>query len=98
MFNFRVSALANLHLFTLVMCGWSAALTAEFHQHAVPSACVNLIFNQIDTEVAEVTVLHTEAITLNLGTRFHCFGVQFFPRACCPSCAPNDNWRRWTST
>jgi AraC-like DNA-binding protein len=54
-------------------------LAADFLYHAVPDACVNLLFNQIDIEVAGVTALHTEATTLNLGTVFHYVGVQFFP-------------------
>lgn len=56
-------------------------LSADFHYHAVPDACVNLLFNQMDIEVAGVTALHTEATTLNLGTVFHYVGVQFFPGA-----------------
>lgn len=54
-------------------------LLADFLYHAVPDACVNLLFNQIDTDVAGVTALHTEATTLNLGTVFHYVGVQFYP-------------------
>lgn len=56
-----------------------AKLPVDFLYHAVPDACVNLLFNQIDTEVAGVTALHTEATTLNLGTVFHYVGVQFYP-------------------
>ena len=58
-----------------------APLSEDFYYHAVPDACVNLLFNQIDTEVAGVTALHTEATTLNLGTVFDYVGVQFFPGA-----------------
>jgi len=58
-----------------------APLSEDFYYHAVPDACVTLLFNQIDTEVAGVTALHTEATTLNLGTVFHYVGVQFFPGA-----------------
>jgi AraC-like DNA-binding protein len=58
-----------------------APLAADFMYHAVPDACVNLLFNQMDTEVAGVTALHTEATTLNLGTVFHYVGVQFYPGA-----------------
>ncbi len=58
-----------------------APLPADFLYHAVPDACVNLLFNPIDVEVAGVTALHTEATTLNLGTEFHYVGVQFFPGA-----------------
>lgn len=56
-----------------------APLPVDFLYHAVPDACVNLLFNQIDLDVAGVTALHTEATTLNLGTVFHYVGVQFFP-------------------
>lgn len=56
-----------------------APLPEAFRYHAVPDACVNLLFNQIDPDVAGVTALHTEAITLNLGTVFDYVGVQFFP-------------------
>lgn len=58
-----------------------APLPADFLYHAVPDACVNLLFNQIDTEVAGVTALHTQATTLNLGPAFHYVGVQLFPGA-----------------
>lgn len=56
-----------------------AALPVDFLYHALPDACVNLLFDQIHPEVAGVTALHTEATTLNLGTRFHYVGLQFFP-------------------
>ena len=56
-----------------------APLPVDFLYHAVPDACVNLLFNQMDTEVAGVTALHTEATTLNLGRVFHYVGVQFYP-------------------
>lgn len=58
-----------------------APLPVDFLYHAVPDACVNLLFNQVDLEVAGVTALHTEATTLNLGTSFHYVGVQFYPGA-----------------
>lgn len=54
-------------------------LGADFLYHAVPDACVNLLFNQLDTEVAGVTALQTVATTLNLGTVFHYVGVQLYP-------------------
>ncbi len=54
-------------------------LPADFLYHAVPDACVNLLFNQLENEVAGVTSLQTVATTLNLGTAFHYVGVQFYP-------------------
>jgi AraC-like DNA-binding protein len=67
----------------LVHCFWElctrATLQEDFYYHALPDACVNLLFNLVDTEIAGVTALHTEATTLNLGTSFHYVGVQFYP-------------------
>lgn len=64
-------------------CFWElrtrAALQEDFHYHALPDACVNLLFNLVDTEIAGVTALHTAATTLNLGTSFHYVGVQLYP-------------------
>jgi AraC-like DNA-binding protein len=54
-------------------------LEQDFQYHALPDACVNLLFNQLDTRIAGVTALHTEATTLTLGRSFHYVGVQFFP-------------------
>jgi AraC-like DNA-binding protein len=54
-------------------------LPHDFLYHAVPDACVNLLFNPLDTQVAGVTALHTVATTLNLGRAFHYVGAQFYP-------------------
>ncbi len=56
-----------------------AVLDDDFTLHAMPDACVNLLFNQHDTRVAGVTQLHTTHTTLNLGRSFHYAGIQFFP-------------------
>jgi AraC-like DNA-binding protein len=67
----------------LVHCFWElrtlATLPDDFYYHALPDACVNLLFNVIDSEIAGVTALHTHATTLNLGRTFHYAGVQFYP-------------------
>jgi AraC-like DNA-binding protein len=64
-------------------CFWElrtlARLPEDFHYHALPDACVNILFNLVDTEVAGITALHTQATTLNLGTSFHYVGIQLFP-------------------
>jgi len=69
----------------VVHCFWElrtlATLPDDFHYHALPDACVNLLFNLVDPEIAGVTALHTEATTLNLGMSFHYAGVQFYPGA-----------------
>ncbi len=72
---------SNLH--GLVHCYWELKtdriLQHDFCLHAVPDACVNILFNQIDTPIAGVTSLRTSAEVLNLGKAFHYVGIQFFP-------------------
>ncbi len=67
----------------LVHCFWElrtlAVLQDDFHYHALPDACVNVLLNQVDTNVAGITALHTTSTTLNLGTSFHYVGIQLFP-------------------
>jgi AraC-like DNA-binding protein len=67
----------------LVHCFWELRtvtdLADDFTLHAVPDACVNLLFNQHDTRIAGVTQLHTSHTTLDLGRSFHYVGIQFFP-------------------
>jgi AraC-like DNA-binding protein len=69
----------------VVHCFWElrtlVALPEDFQYHALPDACVNLLFNLVDPNIAGVTALHTEATTLNLGKSFHYAGVQFYPGA-----------------
>jgi len=54
-------------------------LSDDFCLHALPDACVNILFNQVDTKIAGVTALRTTYQELNLGKDFHYVGVQFFP-------------------
>lgn len=67
----------------VVHCFWElrtlASLPEDFHYHALPDACVNLLFNLVDHEIAGITALHAEATTLNLGRSFHYVGVQLYP-------------------
>lgn len=66
-----------------VHCFWElktiADLPDDFLYHALPDACVNILLNQIDTKIAGVTALRTEAEVLNLGRSFHYVGIQFYP-------------------
>jgi AraC-like DNA-binding protein len=70
-------------LASVVHCWWElctlAPLPTDFLYHALPDACVNLLFNRLDPAIAGVTALHTSATTLNLGTTFHYVGVQLYP-------------------
>ena len=67
----------------LVHCFWEmrteVELDEDFTLHAMPDACVNLLFDQTDTRIAGVTLLHTTHTTLDLGRSFHFAGIQFFP-------------------
>jgi AraC-like DNA-binding protein len=71
------------HLSGLVHCFWElktdSTLPDDFLLHALPDACVNILFNQIDTDIAGVTALRTTYEVLNLGKTFHYVGIQFFP-------------------
>jgi hypothetical protein len=71
------------HLSSVVHCYWElkteAPLEEEFCLHAVPDACVNILFNQAETEIAGVTALRTTFEVLNLGKSFHYVGIQLLP-------------------
>lgn len=67
----------------LVHCFWElksvSDLDEDFTLHAVPDACVNLLFDQLDPRIAGVTQLQTTLTSLDLGRSFHFAGIQFFP-------------------
>jgi len=67
----------------LVHCYWELKtdidLVDDFTLHALPDACTNILFDQIDVRIAGVTALQTTYTMLNLGTRFHYVGIQFYP-------------------
>lgn len=54
-------------------------LSRDFILHALPDACVNILFNQKETNIAGVTALSTTYVELNLGRSFHYVGIQFLP-------------------
>lgn len=70
-------------LSSLVHCYWElkteSVLVEDFLLHAMPDACVNILFNQVDTEIAGVTALRTTYEELNLGKSFHYVGIQLLP-------------------
>lgn len=70
-------------LSSLVHCFWElktdSTLPHDFQLHALPDACVNILFNQVDTKIAGVTALRTTYEVLNLGKSFHYVGIQFLP-------------------
>ncbi len=78
-----VEARPPAELGDLVHCFWELRteqdLVDDFTLHAIPDACVNLLFDQRDPRIAGVTRLHTTHTTLDLGRSFHYTGIQFFP-------------------
>lgn len=67
----------------LVHCFWELwterPLAEDFLLHAMPDACINILFNQTDPEIAGITALRTRHEVLNLGTAFHYVGIQLLP-------------------
>jgi AraC-like DNA-binding protein len=67
----------------LVHCFWELrtdlTLLEDFRLHALPDACVNILFNQVDTGIAGITALRTTYEVLNLGKTFHYVGIQLLP-------------------
>ncbi|MFK8081911.1 MAG: DUF6597 domain-containing transcriptional factor [Granulosicoccus sp.] len=54
-------------------------LPDDFRLHALPDACVNILFDQADTRIAGITVLRTTYEVLSLGKEFHYAGIQLMP-------------------
>ena len=71
------------HMSSWVHAYWElkteANLDADFLLHAMPDACVNLLFNLRQTEIAGVTALRTQHEVLNLGRSFHYAGIELLP-------------------
>lgn len=57
----------------------AAQLPEDFRLHVLPDACVNILFNLSDTNIAAVTARQTTYTVLNLGKTFHYAGVQLLP-------------------
>jgi AraC-like DNA-binding protein len=72
---------AQLH--EIVHCFWElktkSPLPEDFLYHVIPDACVNILFNQLETKIAAVTALQMLPKKLNLGKVFHYVGVQLLP-------------------
>jgi AraC-like DNA-binding protein len=58
-----------------------AVLAEDFHYQVIPDACINILFNQKNLDIAAVTAAPASAIVLNLGKDFHYLGIQLFPGA-----------------
>ncbi|MDX1960973.1 MAG: AraC family transcriptional regulator [Leptospiraceae bacterium] len=54
-------------------------LENDFVLHVIPDACINVLFNLLDTKIAAITYRETTYVALNLGKSFHYSGIQFFP-------------------
>ncbi|MFN5174027.1 MAG: helix-turn-helix domain-containing protein [Holosporaceae bacterium] len=71
------------YLSNLVHCYWElkteSPLADDFCLHAMPDACVNILFNQANPDIAGITALRTKYEILNLGKSFHYVGIQLLP-------------------
>ncbi len=71
----------------IVCCFWElktdGELEEDFRLHATPDACVDIMFDERDTNIAGVTGLQTTYAVLNLGRVFHYTGIQFLPGVWC---------------
>ena len=67
----------------MVHCFWELKtdelLPDDFHLHVLPDACVNILFNVANPQIAAITALQTTYEVLNLGKSFHYVGVQLLP-------------------
>lgn len=67
----------------LVHCFWElktkSPLPQDFLYHVIPDACVNILFNQLETKITAITALEMLPKTLNLGKVFHYVGIQLLP-------------------
>lgn len=54
-------------------------LEYDFILHALPDACINILFNQLKLNIAGITQLQTSSVELNLGKEFHFVGIQLNP-------------------
>jgi AraC-like DNA-binding protein len=63
------------------------ALSDDYRFHALPDACVYIVFDQIDTERAGMTKLRATSEELNLGKTFHYVNIRFLPGVWQGSCA-----------
>lgn len=76
-------AYPSSELSELVHCFWELKTTSptprDFLYHIIPDACVNILFNQIETSVTAITALEVNSKTLNLGREFHYVGIQLLP-------------------
>ncbi|MFK8015827.1 MAG: DUF6597 domain-containing transcriptional factor [Gammaproteobacteria bacterium] len=69
----------------VVHCYWQiktdGPLKSDFTLHAIPDACINILFNQKDTDIAGITALQTTYTELKLGRDFDYAGIQLYPGA-----------------
>ncbi|MFY0681532.1 MAG: helix-turn-helix transcriptional regulator [Thalassovita sp.] len=54
-------------------------LSEAYRFHALPDACVYLVFDQLSPEIAGVAQLRAESEEFNLGRAFHYVNIRFLP-------------------
>lgn len=55
------------------------ALPEDYRFHALPDACVYIVFDQRNKKVAGVSKLRAESVEFNLGRSFHYVNIRFLP-------------------
>lgn len=55
------------------------ALPEDYRFHALPDACVYIVFDQRNREVTGVSKLRAESVEFNLGKSFHYVNIRFLP-------------------
>lgn len=55
------------------------ALPRDYRFHALPDACIYIVFDQRDPRITGVARLRAESEEFNLGTRFHYVNIRFLP-------------------
>lgn len=55
------------------------ALAEDYRFHALPDACVYIVFDQRRTDIAGITKLRASSEEMNLGKTFHFVNIRFLP-------------------
>ena len=57
----------------------NGVLEEDYRFHALPDACIYIVFDQLDPQVTGVTTLRATSEELNLGRQFHFLNIRFLP-------------------
>ncbi|MFS4580485.1 helix-turn-helix domain-containing protein [Phaeobacter sp. C3_T13_0] len=66
----------------------TAVLKADYRFHALPDACVYVVFDQLNRDITGVSKLRAVSEEFNLGRQFHFVNIRFLPGVWQTNCAP----------